>query len=239
MDKLDGRIPDVWRQLDTVLSIVSHDLRSPLSAISVGIDALADPALDRATRERYLAAMRRSVGRAERFLADLSDVGRVAAGSLAIEPALISIEPVLQRAAREHETAAHETGNWIVVEAEDDIRPVNADADRLLQALDKLLVNAMRHARGSGAVTLRAENWHASNGDTVRLWVIDHGPGVPEGEIDSILDRFWRGERVRGKGAGLGLPLVKGIAEAHGGAMYVESRPGDGARFCLELPAAA
>jgi signal transduction histidine kinase len=239
MDKLDGPVPDLWRQLDGVLSIVSHDLRSPLSAISVGIDALADPSLDRTTRERYLAAMRRAVGRAERFLTDLSDVGRIAAGRLAIEPARVSVEPLLQRAARDHETTANETGNWIVVEADDDVLPVNADADRLLQALDKLLANAMRHARGSGEVTLRAENGHASNGDTVRLWVIDHGPGVPEREIDRILDRFWRGERARGKGAGLGLPLVKGIAEAHGGSMYVESSPGHGARFCLELPAAA
>jgi signal transduction histidine kinase len=239
MGKIDGQIPDLWRQLDAVLAIVSHDLRSPLSAISVGIDALGDPSLDRETRDRYLSAMRRAVGRAERFLTDLSDVGRVASGRLAIEPARISVEPLLQRAAREHETAAQETGNWIVVEAEDGVRAVNADADRLLQALDKLIANAMRHARGSGAVTLRAENWHASNGDTVRLWVIDHGPGVPERGIDHILDQFWRGERARGKGAGLGLPLVKGIAEAHGGAMYVESRPGHGARFCLELPAAA
>jgi signal transduction histidine kinase len=239
MGHAGGSDSDVWRHLDGVLAVLSHDLRSPLSAISIGIDALADPTMDRATRERYLAAMRRAVSRAERFLNDLGDVSRIASGSLEIEPESILVEPLLQSAARSHEAEAQNAGNWFVVEASDRLPPVKADADRVLQALDKLISNAMRHARGSGAIILRAENRHAPDGDTVRLWVIDHGPGVAEREIERILDRFWRGERARGKAAGLGLPLVKGIAEAHGGAMLVESRPGDGARFGLELPASS
>jgi signal transduction histidine kinase len=238
MGRIASPLPDVWRQFDGLLAIVSHDLRSPLSAISVGIDAMADPGLDPHTRERYLAAMRRSVDRAERFLTDLADVSHIASGSLHIELARISVEPLLERAARQHDVEAHETGNSIVVETNGGLDAVTADPDRLLQALDKLISNAMRHARGSGVITLRGENRHAPEGDTVRLWVIDHGPGVPELEVDRILARFWRGERARGKGTGLGLPLVKGIAEAHGGLMLVESRPGDGAKFGLELPAA-
>lgn len=230
---------EIWRQLDSVLAVMAHDLRSPLSAISIGIDALADPSLDQATRDRYLTAMRRAVSRAERFLNDLGDVSRIAAGSLQIEAAAVLVEPLLQSAARSHEADAQKAGNWFVVEADDRLHAVRADPDRVLQALDKLISNAMRHARGSGAIILRAENRHAPDGDTVRLWVIDHGPGLPEREIDEILDRFWRGERPPGKTAGLGLPLVKGIAEAHGGAMLVETRPGDGARFGLELPAAS
>ena len=236
-----GRAPsptaDAWRQLQGLLALVSHDLRSPLSAVSVGIDALADPGLDQATRDRYLGAMRRAVGRAERFLTDLTDVGRVAAGTLPIETAQVSIEPLLERAARDHASDARASGTWLVVEADDEILPVTADADRLLQALDKLITNAMRHARGSGAIILRAENGHAPEGDTVRLWVIDHGPGVPDREMDHIFDRCLRGERGRGTRAGLGLPLAKGIAEAHGGSIRVEDTPGSGASFCLELPA--
>ncbi|HKE13480.1 MAG TPA: HAMP domain-containing sensor histidine kinase [Kofleriaceae bacterium] len=237
MGRLASPATDAWRQLDGFLAIVSHDLRSPLSAISVGIDAMADPAMDQATRDRYLSAMRRAVGRTERFLADLADVGRIASGSLEIEPARIAIAPLLERAASQHEAEAHETGTWIVVEADGGIHPLKADPDRLLQALDKLISNAMRHARGSGAITLRAENRDGPEGDTVRLWVIDHGPGVAGAEIERILHRFWSGARERGKSAGLGLPLVSGIAAAHGGAMLVESSPGGGASFGLELPA--
>ncbi len=229
---------DGWRSLQDILALVSHDLRGPLSAVSIGIEALADPGVDQGTRERYLAAMRRAVVRAERFLTDLTDVGRVATGTLEIEPAPIVIEPLLERAARDHAADARAAGTWIVVVTGDHIHPVTADADRLLQALDKLITNAMRHARGSGEITLRAENGHAADGDTVRLWVIDHGPGVPERELDTIFDRL-SGERVRGRRAGFGLPLVKGIAEAHGGSIHVEGTPGSGASFCLELPAAS
>jgi len=230
---------DVWRPLQDILAVVSHDLRGPLSAVSVGIDALADPGLDQATRDRYLSAMRRAVVRAERFLTDVTDVGLVAAGTLRIETAPVVIEPLLERAARDHAADAHAAGTWIVVETDEHIHPLTADADRLLQALDKLITNAMRHARGSGEIMLRAENGHAPTGDTVRLWVIDHGPGVPERDVDDIFDRCLSGRRVRGVRAGLGLPLVQGIAEAHGGSIHVEGTPGSGASFCLELPVAS
>jgi signal transduction histidine kinase len=228
-----------WGQLEDFLAVVSHDLRSPLSALSVGIDALADPDVDAETRDRYLAAMRRAVVRAERVLADVLDVSRIAAGTLQVEPVEVPVEPILRRAAREHETQARETGTWIEIDTSDPVHPVSADADRLLQALDKLISNAMRHARGSGAITLRAENRHAPDGDTVRLWVIDHGPGIPERELGQIFDRCWRRTNRRRSGAGLGLALAKGIAEALGGSIHVESNPGEGARFCLELRAAA
>jgi len=228
-----------WSQLEDLLAVISHDLRSPLSAISVAIDALGDPDLEPAVRDRYLAAMKRAVARAERFLTDLTDVGRVASGKLTIEPALISVQPLLVRAARDHEELARKAGNWIVVESEDQALRIRGDADRLLQALDKLITNALRHARGSGCITLRAEIRHVHGDDTVRLWVIDCGPGIPEREMEEIFERAWRGKSARRSGAGLGLPLAKGIAEAHGGSIHVESRPGDGASFYLELPAAA
>jgi signal transduction histidine kinase len=234
-----GSPGDAWRPLQDILALVSHDLRSPLSAVSVGIEALSDPGLDQTTRERYLSAMRRAVVRADRFLTDLTDVGRVAAGTLKLETADILIEPLLERAARDHDADARAAGTWIVVESDEHIHPVTGDADRLLQALDKLLTNAMRHARGSGEIMLRAENGHALERDTVRLWVIDHGPGVPEREMEGIFDRCLTGQRVRGRRAGLGLPLVKGIAEAHGGSIHVEGTPGSGASFCIELPAAS
>jgi signal transduction histidine kinase len=238
MGEFAGGNGPAWGQVERLMAVMSHDLRSPLSALSVGVEALAEPGLDGDTRDRYLAAMRRAITRAERVLSDLVDVSRIAAGTLEVEPAEVSIEPLLVRAARDHETQAREAGTWIVVDATDVTPTVRGDADRLLQVLDKLLTNAMRHARGSGAITLRAENGHGPEGDTVRLWVIDHGPGIPAEELHEIFDKCWRGHGARPRGAGIGLALAKGIAEAHGGSIHVESRPGDGARFCLELPLA-
>jgi signal transduction histidine kinase len=233
-----------WKQLDDILAILSHDLRSPLSAISVAIDALADPALDAPVRDRYLAAMRRSVTRAELFLSELLDVSQISAGNFTVESKLISVEPLVEQAAREHEARAKELGNWFVIESDDGTHRVSGDAGRLQQALDKLIANSLRHARGTGAITLRVENAQASDPgvgkrDTVRLWVIDRGTGIAEEEIEEIFDRWRHRGDVRRNGPGLGLPLARGIAEAHGGSIHVESKPGEGARVCLELPAAS
>lgn len=227
-----------WRQLESLMGVLSHDLRSPLSALSVGVDALSEPDLDADTRERYLAAMRRAIWRAERVLTDLIDVSRIAAGTLRVAPEPVAIAPLLSRAARDHEVLAKEAGNWIVVDTDGDVLTASVDPARVLQVLDKLITNATRHARGSGKITLRAEKQHGPGGDTVRLWVIDHGPGIPESEQGEIFDKCWNGPGARPRGSGLGLALAKGIAEAHGGSIRVESRPGDGARFCVELPAA-
>jgi signal transduction histidine kinase len=238
MGEVRGGDGPAWGQVERLMAVMSHDLRSPLSALSVGVEALAEPGLDTDTRDRYLAAMRRAITRAERVLSDLVDVSRIAAGTLEVEPEQVSIAPLLARAASDHETQARESGTWIVVDAAEGLPAVNADADRVLQVLDKLITNAMRHARGSGAITLRAEMQHGSDGDTVRLWVIDGGPGIPETEIEEIFDKCWRGHGARPRGAGIGLALAKGIAEAHGGSIHVESHPGAGARFCVELPVA-
>lgn len=233
--------PDVtpWARFEGLLSVLSHDLRSPLSALSVGVDALAEIDLDDETRARYLAAMRRAIGRAERVLTDLIDVGRIAAGTFEVQLSTIAVMPLLRRAARDHEGQARENGTSIAVDAADDqvLPRVSADPDRVLQVLDKLISNATRHARGSGVITLRADNQHEADRDTVRLWVIDQGPGIPDGEKDGIFERCWTGPGTPRRGSGLGLALAKGIAEAHGGCMRVESQPGQGARFCMELPA--
>jgi signal transduction histidine kinase len=227
-----------WRQLDEILSVVSHDLRGPLSALSVAIDAIDDETLDPALRARYLAAMRRAIGRAERFLRDLFDVGRIEAGTLELEQRPIPVAPLVEEAAREHELRARDAGNWIVLEIAEDMRPLMADRDRILQVLEALLSNAIRFARGTGPITLKAEMISAAAGERVRLWVCDVGPGLPRGEVEHIFDRPWRGREERRTGAGLGLYLARGIAEAHGGSVRAVSRPGQGARFCVDLPAA-
>jgi two-component system OmpR family sensor kinase len=223
------------RELDELIAVISHDLRGPLSALSVAIDALDDPDLDGATRERYVAAMRRAVGRAERFLAELLDVGRIEAGTFRVDPVPVPVLSLLEESARRNEDLAHEASNWFTVEVGDATLGVLADRERALQALDALIGNALRFARGTGAVSLRAE---AIEGDRVRLWVVDHGPGIPHGQVDRLFERPWRGRDERRTGVGLGLVIAKGIAEAHGGAVRALSRAGEGARVCLELPTA-
>lgn len=221
------------RDLDEIIAVISHDLRGPLSALSVAIDALDDEELDRATRKRYADAMRRAIGRAERFLAELLDVGRIEAGTLRVEPQPTPVLSLLEEAARRNQELAREAGNWFTVEVAQAALEVPADRERVLQALDALIGNALRFARGTGPVTLRADG----GDDRVRLWVIDRGPGIPHGQAERLFERPWRARDERRTGAGLGLVIARGIAEAHGGTLRAVSRAGDGARFCIEVPA--
>ena len=233
-----GHTERTWRQLDEILAVISHDLRGPLSALNVAIDALGDEQLEASMRHRYLQAMRRAISRAERFLGDLLDVGRMEAGTFQVDCRSVAVASVLEQAARDHEDAAHESGNWIVLEIADDVARMYVDRDRILQALDALIGNALRYARGTGAITLRAEMRRGAEGARVRLWVCDRGPGLPHNQIDRVFDRPWRSRDERRTGAGLGLYIARGIAEAHGGSVSALSRPGQGASFCVEVPAA-
>jgi signal transduction histidine kinase len=223
------------RDLDEILAVISHDLRGPLSALSVAIDALDDDTLDQATRRRYADAMRRAIGRAERFLTELLDVGHIESGTLRVEPRQTPILGLLEESARRNEELAREAGNWFLVDAGQAAVAALADRERVLQALDALIGNSIRYARGTGPITLRAE----VEEDRVRLWVVDCGPGIPHGQAERLFDRPWRGRDERRTGAGLGLFIARGIAEAHGGAVLALSRAGEGARFCIELPAVA
>src|SRR5262245_60755723 len=163
------------RELDEIIAVISHDLRGPLSALSVAIDALDDEELDRATRKRYTDAMRRAIARAERFLGELLDVGRIESGTLRVEARSTAVLSLLEEAARRNEDLAREAGNWFTVDIAQAALALDADRKRLLQALDALIGNAIRFARGTGPITLRAET---IDDGLVRLWVIDRGPGI-------------------------------------------------------------
>ncbi len=112
-----------------------------------------------------------------------------------------------------------------------------ADAGRLDQVLSNLLANALRHTPPGGAITLRAEPIDGG----VRITVRDTGEGIPSEDLPFIFDRFWRGDRSRshagGAGSGLGLPIARQLVHAHGGRIRVESQPGQGTIFTIELPA--
>ncbi|MCE9576170.1 MAG: response regulator [Deltaproteobacteria bacterium] len=221
------------RAREMMLAIVSHDLRGPLNAIRVALDALGDDAVAGDERQRTVAMVERSVGRAGRLLDDLLLAHQIEVGTLRVAPVLGSIAAVLQQAARDHELMATRAGVELVVTVAPDVAPIPIDRDRMAQVLDNLIANALRHGVGSKRLELGARR----DGEGVAVTVRDHGPGIPPDELGKIFMQDWQGRRARHGGAGLGLAIVRGIARAHGGEVAADNAPGGGAVFTVRLPA--
>jgi signal transduction histidine kinase len=216
------------RARDEILAIVSHDLRSPLHAISLACEALRDDVTG--VQTRYLGAIERATTRAERLISDLLEASAIENGALAIAPTAIDAAAVVRQAAADHELAARESGARIEARLPDHPIAIKADRDRVLQVLGNVIGNSLKHAKGA-LIELSLE---ARDGDAL-FTVRDHGPGILPGELPHVFDRYWRGRTKKG-GAGLGLAIAKGIVSAHGGRIGVESPQGAGARFWFTVP---
>ncbi|HTR54612.1 MAG TPA: HAMP domain-containing sensor histidine kinase [Kofleriaceae bacterium] len=223
---------------DEILAVVSHDLRSPLHAISLASEALADELAVGTTRgasdgpARYLGAIERATSRAERLISDLLDASAIENGALVIATASIDAAAIVRQAVADHEPLAKETGARIEARIPDEPVVVRADRERVLQVLGKLIGNSLKHAKGS-PIELALEPRERDVVFSVR----DNGPGIALAAQPHIFDRY-RSGRGRKQGAGLGLAIAHGIVAAHGGEIAVDSTPGEGARFYFTLPRA-
>jgi PAS domain S-box-containing protein len=223
------------RVRDDVLSIVAHDLRNPLSMIQVEATLLAaGDGPHAANWIKSLEHIQRAATRMNRLIQDLLEVTRMEAGPLSVEPRTISAGQVAADAAAAHRLLASAHALELRLEMPPDLPDLRADRDRLLQVFENLIGNAIKFTPKGGCITIGAARQDAS----VRFWVGDTGPGIPAEDQPRLFDRFWQARTVKGGGAGLGLPIVKGIVEAHGGRVWVESAPGKGATFVFTIPTA-
>jgi signal transduction histidine kinase/competence protein ComGC len=223
------------RAREEVLAIVSHDLRNPLSAVSLAAsmmqmsDTLAEE--DREQVETIEASSRRM----NRLIADLLDVTRLDGGKrLPIEPAPVEATELLREADELFRAQAAAASVTIEYHAGDDVPPVYADRHRVMQVMSNLIGNAMKFTPKDGRITVTAELRERE----VRFRVADTGPGIPKENLSDIFSPYWQAKRTERMGAGLGLPIAKGIVEAHGGRIWVESEPGGGTQFYFTLPPA-
>lgn len=220
--------------LTDLLSAVSHDLRNPLNAIAIAVDELDDPTGDADMRDRYVAAIRRAVGRSDALIRDLVDVGRIEMGELTVEAAPASVARLLESARERHAGVCAEAGVALTAVADPQVELVRADRERILQVLTLLIENALRHTPRGGSVELRA----GAAEDEVRFSVRDTGRGVAPEALPHLFDRFGSDPARRLFGRRLGLVLCRGIVEAHGGRIGASSELGAGSELWFSLPAA-
>ena len=224
------------RQKDEFLAGVSHDLKTPLTAIksSIGVVLANEPPGISEGLHRMLVNVDLAADRMSAMVEDLLEMARLQAGNIRLRMSRCSLREIARRAAETVEPLARGRQQRLLLEVPDEPVEAVADAGRLERALVNLLSNAHRHGRQGGTIRLSLRR---SQAEAV-FAVSDDGPGIPESEQERIFDRFYRVERGAAvpPGTGLGLPIARSIAELHNGRLWVESSPGRGSTFWLSIP---
>ena len=235
--RLYGVAQRATRARDEVLGIVSHDLRNPISAISMCARALEQtPPDDGAKRTGLLVTIRESTTWMNRLIQDLLDVANIERGTLSLEMQPLDPAQILLQARHMFEVEAVNHGIVLEVSAQTNLPRIAADGARVVQVLGNLLRNAIKFTPNGGRVLLAAER----RDGTVVFSVSDTGQGIPLASHSRVFDRYWQASAgARSGGSGLGLSIAKGIVEAHGGTIWLASAPGQGSTFSFALPVAA
>lgn len=220
---------------DEVLAVVSHDLRNPVGTIFSAAGLLLEMDVSAEKTEQHLEMIQRAAERMNRLIQDLLDVSRLEAGALFIVPSVIDVSDLFQEAVEAARHDADQRGVALVTVLDPALPGIRGDMDRLLRVLSNLVGNAVRYSRRGGKVTLAARV--REEGEIV-LGVEDEGTGIAPEDQERLFDRFWQVSRSDTEGAGLGLSIVKGIVEAHGGRVWVDSEVGKGSSFYFTMPIA-
>jgi signal transduction histidine kinase len=220
---------------DETLAIISHDLRSPLGAITATAQSLLQHVPEETSR-RQLDLIQRAAMRMDRLIDDLLDSAAIGAGRLTIAPKATRAGVLMREVVELWQPAAVQRGVTLDAAYGDSGCFVACDRERVMQVISNLLSNAVRFTPPRGSIRLSIE----SVDSVVQFAVQDSGPGIVPEYLPHLFKRFWRAPDQLREGTGLGLFIAKGIVEAHGGRIWVETgRSGSTFRFTLPRTAAA
>ncbi|HSA89395.1 MAG TPA: HAMP domain-containing sensor histidine kinase [Burkholderiales bacterium] len=234
LDWLRRRLVELEDEKNRFLRHLSHELKTPLTALREGAELLHDEVGGKLSdsQRRVVGIMKDNSIKLQRLIEDLLDYQRALHAAAALQVKPVSLKSVIQEAMRSHELAAQAKGLHIEVDAQ--AATVVADPEKLRSVVDNLIGNAVKFTPSGGSVAVLAR----SSGDQALIDVIDSGPGVPAEERDSIFDSFFRGRAkasARVEGSGLGLAIAREFVEAHGGSIHVLAEE-HGAHFRVALP---
>jgi signal transduction histidine kinase len=222
------------RAREEVLAVVAHDLRNPLNVIGGAAQLLLEEDLPAATRKTLFGITTRAVQQMNHLVSDLLDTVRLQAGRLSLEVEDVRVDEIVRQVTEAFRPLADARRIQLDVVSPGTDTIVHADPLRVSQIVGNLMGNALKFTPVQGHVTLRAE----PNGEHVVFQVVDTGPGIPPSDVAHLFDKFWQARQSDQRGVGLGLTIAKGLVEAHGGTMSVESTVGAGSTFSFTLPGA-
>jgi signal transduction histidine kinase len=229
----------IERDRRDLTAAVSHDLRTPLASVRAMVEALDDGVVDApAEVARYHGAIRREIERLNRMIDDLFALARMDAGALKLTRRPVSLAEIAADVAEGMQGQARQNGVTLALDVAGPLPDLPLDGAWIERAVANLLRNALEHTPAGGRIAVAV----CVKDGAALLRVTDTGEGIDPAELPRIWDRFYRVERSRRRGpgasdgAGLGLAIVRGIVEAHGGAARVDSAPRQGACFTLSFP---
>ena len=218
---------------------VSHEFKTPLTAIQGFAETLLGGALDdKANRKRFVEIIREHARRLARLTDDLLKLSRIEAGRLDLESRPVSVAGLVNGCVETARLKAESRGLRITVELPEGLPPVRGDAVQLDEVLQNLIDNALQYTPSGGRIDVTAY----SNGHEVIFTVADTGIGISESDLERIFERFYRVDAARSReagGTGLGLSIARHIVDAHGGRIWVESAVGQGSRFRFSIDVAS
>jgi signal transduction histidine kinase len=224
----------LFKQADLISELV-HEIRTPLTSITTIAYLLERSELSAEQRTGLARTISEETMRLNDMATSFLDLARLESGRMVFMPEAISVPQILQECVNVIEPKAAERGIQIHIEVPHDILPaLEADRDKIKQVLLNILSNALKYNRDNGSIDLRA--WSAEQ--WIYISIRDSGPGIPEGDLNHIFEKFYRskGTEMNTPGTGLGLSICKKIVESHGGTIEAQSTMNVGSTFLIKLP---
>jgi two-component system OmpR family sensor kinase/two-component system sensor histidine kinase BaeS len=216
-----------------LIADVAHELRTPLTIIQGNLEAMLDGILPTSPEE--IATLRDEAAMLTRLVTDLRLLSLAESGQLKLERAKINVVELITRAVEPFRLQAQSNEVQLNLDLASNLPPIEVDVDRMTQVMRNLLGNSLRHTPAGGRVTVACQSHKPQE---LSVTVSDTGEGIPPDDLPYIFDRFYRADKSRSRasgGSGIGLAIVKQLVEAHGGRVWVDSKPGQGATFGFTL----
>ncbi len=236
LKKVEEQLRNTIQAKDEIVSVVAHDLKTPLSAADLG-SSLLKMAADRgdlSEARKQVSQVKHAIKHTIRLANNILDAEKIKSGHLALETKLETASELIEETVEMLRPLAEEKSICIHIDV-DRGAEVDCDRQRILQVLSNLFGNAIKFSFHNSNVWVKGEKVGADFCFSIK----DEGPGISEGHLEHVFKRFWRDSNNRSSGLGLGLTISKGIVEAHGGKIWVESEKGGGTIFYFSLPAEA